>query len=457
MWTSSDRPAPGVPRVARTSTSRAALSSVLPLLALCLGGAAAAAAQPAVPPAADPDSATVYAYVSDNVHATFREPQGQLAYPYQVPAGPYNECWDWDSVFLGVASARDFNGSRYFVGSMMNFLAKVNLTNGDVKGCITPSGDTPTLFHAKPILIQGAFLAAKFSGGNFSQFEQFMPAMAALLAYWSSPQRVDAATGLHQWHDQLETGADNLVLSLCPSPYSPECWVEALDAFTLSSPDIELFVAREHLAFSNFVEAWAREGWEAESATHRAHAKRIADTLDERMWVWIDDAKTQGYWGAYNTSTQSVIAHRTYQLAWPLWQGGTSNETLVAAAVEQLLAPDMWTPFGVRSTSSGDPRYSNANIINPYSEWRGPIWINVNAVLAHSLFARGFSSAANELASAVVHTLAESLRTTGTWFEAFSSETGEGLAARGFLSWDTLGATLVRDVAAGVDPFALTF
>jgi hypothetical protein len=55
----------------------------------------------------------------------------------------------------------------------------------------------------------------------------------------------------------------------------------------------------------------------------------------------------------------------------------------------------------------------------------------------------------------VTGALANDLRATGTWHEAYHSETGAGLAAAGFLSWDTLGATLVRDVASGIDIFRL--
>jgi hypothetical protein len=432
----------------------ASLRRLAPLLLALAASAASPPLAPAAAAAPDPDTALVYAHVADQINSTFREAQGQLPFPYQVPAGPYTELWDWDSVFLGVASSRDFNGSRFFVGSMSNFLAKTNLTDGEVKGCLTPGGDTPTLFHAKPIIVQGAFLAAKFDGANYSQFKVFQPAMLALLAYWSSPQRVDAATGLHVWHDQLETGADNLVLSLCPSPYSPECWSEARDAFTLSAPDVELFVAREHLAYALFVEAWAGEGWQAEAAAHRLCARAAADNVDRFMWVALDGG-TRGYYGGYNVSAQAVITNRTYQMAWPLWDGGTANSTRVAQAAAELQAADVWTAFGVRSVSSSDPRYNNDNIINPYSNWRGPIWVNVNAVLAFSLRARGFAAAAAALAANVVHTLAEDLRATGTWHEAYHSETGAGLAAAGFLSWDTLGATLVRDVAASFDPFAL--
>ena len=92
---------------------------------------------------ADPtnDTALVYAYVAAHAAATFRNPNGTLHYPYQVPAGPYNELWDWDSVFLGVATSYDFGAAAYFVGSMMNFLSAVNLSTGEVKGCLTPDGD----------------------------------------------------------------------------------------------------------------------------------------------------------------------------------------------------------------------------------------------------------------------------------------------------------------------------
>jgi len=393
---------------------------------------------------------------------------------------------------------------------MSNFLSKVNLSTGEVKGCLTPEGDTPTLYHAKPILIQGSFLAAKYDNGNFLYFQQFQQQMVALLKYWdNSTTRVDR-TGLHRWHDQLETGADNLVFSVCPSQYSP-CWSETLDAFTLSSPDLELFIAREHLAYAAFLQKWAAaeeeeneekkkrmmQKWTAENeekkmmmmqkwtaeeeedddkkktmkkmmkktkkkmmqkneiAYHKMRAKEISDTVDSLMFTWIDDAQTRGYYGAFNTSTQSQITNRVYQAAWPLWSGGTNNVTLIQLAARELFRSDLWSSFGVRSVSSGDPRYNNDNIINPYSNWRGPIWINVNAVLAHALNAQGFTAQAQDLSARVVHTLADDLRATGTWHESYSSETGEGLAAPGFLSWNTLGATLIQDINDGFDPFAI--
>jgi glycogen debranching enzyme len=59
-----------------------------------------------------------------------------------------------------------------------------------------------------------------------------------------------------------------------------------------------------------------------------------------------------------------------------------------AAAIARTLSrPDMLSAVGLRSTSSSDPRYSNADTIVPYSNWRGPMWVNANAVAAYASMA----------------------------------------------------------------------
>jgi hypothetical protein len=41
------------------------------------------------------------------------------------------------------------------------------------------------------------------------------------------------------------------------------------------------------------------------------------------------------------------------------------------------------------------------------------------------------------------------------WHECYHSETGDGLAAPGFLSWNVLAATLLDNIVADVNPFDL--
>jgi hypothetical protein len=276
-------------------------------------------------------------------------------------------------------------------GTFSNFLNLTDLITGELPGGLSPSGGTGVLYHAKPVIIQGAWLAARATGGA-AAWRRFQPAMEALLAYWagalpgSSSRRVDARTGLPLWHDQLETGCDNLVFSQCPSSFSPECWSESACAFTLSSPDLVVFLAREHTAYARFLAAWAAadDGLHGEGAAPaaaaaapriaaaHAEAARLAALLDQYLWHWADaPANTRGWYGAYNVSSRTQIVSRTFQMAFPLWLPGLANASQAAAAMDAVLAPDMLGPYGVRSVSSADARYSEANIIDPYSncEW----------------------------------------------------------------------------------------
>lgn len=138
----------------------------------------------------------------------------------------------------------------------------------------------------------------------------------------------------------------------------------------------------------------------------------------------------------------------------PLW-AGAANASQAAAIAATLGRPDMLSEIGLRSTSSDDPRYSNANTLVPYSNWRGPMWANANALAAYGLAAYGYQELALEIAARAVGALAADLRGSQTWHEAYSTDDGAALAAPGFLSWDTLSAELLSNLRHGVNPFAL--
>ena len=167
-----------------------------------------------------------------------------------------------------------------------------------------------------------------------------------------------------------------------------------------------------------------------------------------------------GFYVALNTSAAAeksgtrVVKNRCDDMGFPLW-AGMANASQAASIRAQLMASDMLSAYGIRSTSAADPRYNNKNEIKPYSNWQGPVWVVSNAILTLGLARYGYRTDAMHISSLVVSTLARDLESTATWHEAYSSDTGEGLAAAGFLSWDTLGATWPEHLAAGNDPFAL--
>lgn len=156
-------------------------------------------------------------------------------------------------------------------------------------------------------------------------------------------------------------------------------------------------------------------------------------------------------------------------MAWPLWAGMAPDAEHAGAAARAVLAPDMRCPWGVRSTSALHELYSNENCITPYSacgesrgcsvwrqpsrallhfpagNWRGPIWINVNCVLAYALHAAGLRDEALSLASDVTSLLAADLRRTGAWHENYDAETGVGLG-------ELVGVGLAMLSGQGVSP-----
>eukprot|EP00927_Polykrikos_kofoidii_P039958 TRINITY_DN34247_c0_g2_i1.p1 TRINITY_DN34247_c0_g2~~TRINITY_DN34247_c0_g2_i1.p1 ORF type:complete len:444 (-),score=56.21 TRINITY_DN34247_c0_g2_i1:108-1439(-) len=406
-------------------------------------------------------------FTAAHTNETWREPGGVLPFPYLVPAGPYEQEWDWDALFLGVATL-PWGSQPYFEGSMMNFLAATNLTDGSVTGCLTRelptvcSSDptmTDSLVHAKPLIVQGAWLSAVADGGDPWVFRRFAPAMRALLAYWDQTPRVDAATGLRVWHDQMESGADNLVLSQCPNARSAECWTEA-QAFTLASPDLMVFLQREHSAFALFLDSWASEShrrgeasaaeaYSSEAQLYRANAQNLKRILNEQLW-----REDLGFHAAFNVSSRRYIESRTYQIALPLW-AGLVNRSQAAAITATLRASDMLSQWGLRSVSSADSRYSNADVIVPYSNWRGPMWVNANALACYGLADYGETDLALDIAHRVLRTLADDLRESGQWHEAYSTDDGSALAAPGFLSWNTLSANLASNLNEARNPLRL--
>ena len=206
-----------------------------------------------------------------------------------------------------------------------------------------------------------------------------------------------------------------------------------------------MYLQREHIAYASFLEAWGDDG----ALHHRRMANELKDTLNRELW-----REDLGYHIALNTSTREAIEAKTYVIALPLW-AGLVNKSQAEAIAHTLASSDMLSKVGLRSTSSDDPRYSNAATIVPYSNWRGPMWVNANALAAYGLNRYGYRTLALEIAHRVTAALADDLRAAGTWHEAYSTDDGKPLAAKGFLSWDTLSAELVDNLLAGRDPLSL--
>jgi alpha,alpha-trehalase len=120
-----------------------------------------------------------------------------------------------------------------------------------------------------------------------------------------------------------------------------------------------------------------------------------------------------------------------------------------------LLNPDeMRSEYGFRSLAKNDPGYNNDAIIDPYSNWRGPVWINANFLHWIALRRYGFHDEAHWLALTLARELHRDIEKWGSMHEDYSAETGDGLAPTvaqspggkfaGFVGWNLLALDMLQ-------------
>ena len=120
-----------------------------------------------------------------------------------------------------------------------------------------------------------------------------------------------------------------------------------------------------------------------------------------------------------------------------------------------MLNPDeMRSRYGIRSLAEDDPSYSNEATITPYSNWRGPIWVNANLLDWIALRRYGFHEEALWLAVSLAGILHRDIAKWGSMHEDYSAETGEGLAPTpaqspggkfaGFVGWNLLALDMLQ-------------
>ena len=113
---------------------------------------------------------------------------------------------------------------------------------------------------------------------------------------------------------------------------------------------------------------------------------------------------------ARNVHTMEEVDNRVWLMGMPLW-GGIAPVAHAPNITSNMIAVDMLTEWGFRSTSSLDKRYSNVNEIVPYSNWRGPVWTNANAILLYGCMQyEACKPYAVGIAQEMVHALADDLR-----------------------------------------------
>ena len=391
-------------------------------------------------PATISDPALYADLTADFVHLapqTIRPADGYIKYPYLIPAGYYTQMWDWDGFFIGVHWAnQDPAHAKYLRDWVLGFASSAD-KDGYVAGCITPKGPRPLFgkFAMKPFLAQGAVIAAQ-DLHDYEWLRPVWPAMQRVLEYRKRTQ-FDPKWGLWFWDNAMQSGADNnAALSNDPN-----------DRSAVLAVDASVYAMREYFAMAVLAD---QLGDSAHARSYRAEANATRRAILRQLW----SAKDAMFWNR-RRDTSMVIRVVSWSNFLPLVDGLLSRDQGRRMIRLHLLNPaQMRSDYGFRSLAKADPAYNNEAIIDPYSNWRGPVWINANFLDWIAIRRYGFAAESHWLALTLAAELHRDIAKWGSMHEDYSAETGDGLAPTvaqspngrfaGFVGWNLLAEDMLQ-------------
>jgi alpha,alpha-trehalase len=408
------------------------------LIALVCAPAEFCAQQPAGPTLLAPDLlAGLTANLDRLAPQTILPAQGYIHHDYLVPAGYYPQMWDWDGFFIGSHWAnQDSASAKYLRDWAVSFASSAD-ADGYVAGCITPKGPRPLFgkFAMKPFLAQGAVLAAK-QLNDYEWIRPVWPAMQRILEYRKKTQ-FDAKWNLWFWDNALQSGADN----------SPALTNDSKDRSAILAVDASVWAMREYQAMAVI----ARHLGDATlAAQYDREADATRKAIITHLWrgdkaLFLNRRRDTGAW------MPSITWSSFVPLAFGMLPQAEGARMI---RMHLLSTAELRSPYGFRSVAKSDPAYNNDAIIDPYSNWRGPIWINANYLDWLALRRYGFHAESKWLAGSLATILRQDIAQWGSMHEDYDAETGLGLAPTvaqspngkfaGFVGWNMLAQDMLQ-------------
>jgi alpha,alpha-trehalase len=373
---------------------------------------------------------------------TIRPSQGYIHHRYLIPAGYYDQMWDWDGFFIGAHWANQNAADASLLRDWVVSFASSADAEGYVAGCITPAGPRPLFgkFAMKPFLAQGALIAAERMN-DFEWLRPIWPQMRRVLDYRRKTQ-FDERWGLYFWDNAMQSGADNnAALSNDPT-----------DRSAILAVDASVWAMREYRAMAVLA---ARLGHGSQAAEYRAQANATRKAILKNLWlkdeaIFLNRRRNNGQW-------IRVISWSNFV---PLADGMLPKKDAQRMILGHLMnIAEMQSPFGYRSLAKNNAAYNNKAIINPYSNWQGPLWINANYLDWIALRRYGFKEQSLWLAERLAAMLQHDIAKWGSMHEDYDAETGKGLAPTieqspggkfaGFVGWNLLAQDMLQCEVTG--------
>ncbi len=322
-------------------------------------------------------------------------PEGQIKTRWTSPdKWPHKMMWLWDSVFHAI-------GIRHIDPELakdaINAVLSTQHKNGMISHCMCTT--TSSKITQPPVLAFGVKLVNEMLNGN-NWIKEVYPKLCRYIQ-WDIDNRDTDGSSLVEWDIE-----DNKV---CRSGESGMDNSPRFDSATqLDATDFNSFLALECEILAEFADALCFQNekayWEQKHTTICNAINSILWNEDSQFYVDFD----------LSTQKQSPILASSGFL--PLICGAPSPAQ-ASALVEHLNNPKTFkTPLPVPSISQcSKPFYSK-------DMWRGPVWININWLIAYGLARYGFKKEADKLLKQTTDAIEKEYNCFGTIFEFYDDQ-----------------------------------
>ena len=391
-------------------------------------------------------TSVLYSYAEKNYRKMFREPEGNLHWPYIVPGSVYSgSLWDWDSWLTNVALEQFVQEDirSYEQGCIKNYLEQTD-PDGRIPIVIFPTKTEPDFAHSaretnihKPCLAQHAAFIIRQQGGDAGWLRPYFPALRRFVEYYIRCCR--HKTGLYFWLDDSRIGVDN-------------------DPCTFYRPDkssasilLNCLMYRELLAVCYIGECLGEptDRYRREAETLKAAVQRHCYDEKDGFYYSADlnlrpiDPQDPLHAGAPRHWDCLLQRIGTWSGFLAMWAGIAEPEQAARMVKENLLDERaFWAPCGVRTLSKYEKMYTVRPSGNP-SCWLGPVWGIANYLVFRGLVRYGFDETAAELAQRTVTLFENDIRTSGELHEYYDPESGRPIMNPGFQNWNLLSLNML--------------
>ncbi|HEU4756216.1 MAG TPA: hypothetical protein VFS72_06110 [Agromyces sp.] len=341
----------------------------------------------------------------------------------------YVGLWQWDAYFIAVGLR---HGDPELAREQLDLALRFP----------TPEGQLPDVVHEQGVLASSDDLPAsdratlRRAGSAVADPTTPVPLTKPPLAAWALRKVLevdgDADTGAGEWARRMiatirrsqdwwfaHSDLDGDGLPEYGHPYS-----SGLDdspvfdgALPTTTPDLAAYLIRQDLDLAALVERWGADSdpdrdRAAAASAHRERAHRTLERLLTTLW---DEPS-----GRFRSLAAGEPVHSdTVVGLMPLLTGELPG-VIVDGLVEALDDPHRFaTPWPIPTVAVADPDHASQRM------WRGPVWVNTNALVAEGLERSGHPEQARRLAERTVELVIHA----GGPHEYFDPNTGERAAS----------------------------